>query len=238
MPAERSLARTQPAPVEADQPSDAEVDADLPSPPPISNSAIHKAPTQFCPSGSTPPSTRPGRATSTLPFMRASSRRSSITPFLADDPSGQASSIQTAWVEPARPAPSNRGRLDWGLAGATGLFVRSQVLSQARRAVRMALFVLDLASLSFRTAPQPSARRRTFPQDSSPRRPTFSNPLTFRRNGFTHLLGPTYRPACGSESPSLYPGIRFEPSPSTRLFKPTEGRRSRPDRGDLPESTR
>lgn len=153
MPAERIWVRTQPA----------LLDADLPSPPPISNSAIHKAPTQFCPSGSTPPSTRPGRATSTLPSMRASTQRSSITPFRAADPSGQASSTQTAWVEPARPAPSNRGRLDWGLPGHPALSVRSQ----ARSAVRMALFVLDLASSSFRTAPQPSARLRTSPHVSS-----------------------------------------------------------------------
>jgi hypothetical protein len=179
VPAERIWSRIQPA----------LLDANLPSPPPISNSAIHKAPTQFCPSGSTPPSSRPGRATSTLPSMRASSRRSSITPFRAADPSGQASSTQTAWVEPARPAPSNRGRLDWGLPGPSSLSVRSQ----ARSAVRMALFVLDLAASSLLTAPQPSARLRTFPQDSSPRRPTFSDPLTFRRNGDMHLSASGFR---------------------------------------------
>ena len=150
MPAERSWAPIQPAPAEAGPPSD----ADLHFPPPISNSAIHKAQAQFKPPGSTPSSTRPGRATSTLPSMRASSRRSSITPFRAADPSGQASSIQTAWVEPARPAPSNRGRLDWGLPGTAALFVRSQ----ARSAVRMALFVLDLASSTFRTLHHFSSR--------------------------------------------------------------------------------
>ncbi len=202
MPAERIWVRTQPA----------LLDADLPSPPPISNSAIHKAPTQFCPSGSTPPSTRPGRATSTLPSMRASTRRSSITPFRAADPSGQASSTQTAWVEPARPAPSNRGRLDWGLPGHPALSVRSQARRQARSAVRMALFVLPLASSSFRTTPQPSARLRTFPQDSSPRRPTFSDPVTFRRNGDTHLSASGFR-LLARCLPRPWPQV---PSPSLR----------------------
>ncbi len=141
--------------------------------------------------------------------------------------------------------------MDWGLPGPAAFSVRSQARRQARSAVRMALFVLDLASSSFRTAPQPSARLSTFPQDSSPRIPAFSDPLTFRRNGDTQLSASGFRllarcppgprsrpPACGSESQAFFPAIRLEPSPSTRLFKPTEGRRSRPDRGDLPESTR
>lgn len=46
------------------------------------------------------------------------------------------------------------------------------------------------------------------------------------------------RPAHGSESTVPSTRDRFHPPPSIRLFEPTEGRRSRPDRGDLQESTR